>query len=143
MDERRVADYFVVAGLAAYDQEDNQDDDLIKNDRENNNEKLEEWFQEGTQIKDTNLQAPITDLAIIFPALGEDCPEGYEVLEQTVSGFKADLNHGSLRTEECFLCYRRGRDKPPLVDIGKVYYHRITSCLGKWKSMIYFISFQV
>ena len=117
MDERRVADYFVVAGLAAqYD--DNSRSQNDKGDSENSNEVLEDWCQEGTHLKDTNLQAPITDLAIIFPALGETCPEGYELLESTVTGFRADLNHGSLRTEECFLCFRRGRDKPPLVDIG-------------------------
>jgi hypothetical protein len=122
MDERRVADYFVVAGLPAQD-EDELSSSTEKNDENENkgepDEKLEDWCQEGTHLKDTNLQAPITDLAIIFPALGEICPEGFFLLEYTVTGFKADLNHGSLRTEECYLCYRRGRDKPPLVDIGK------------------------
>ncbi|XP_011506517.1 PREDICTED: DENN domain-containing protein 4C isoform X2 [Ceratosolen solmsi marchali] len=124
MDERRVADYFVVAGLPAQD-EDELNSAIEKNDENENkgesDEKLEDWCQEGTHLKDTNLQAPITDLAIIFPALGETCPEGFSLLEYTVSGFKADLNHGSLRTEECYLCYRRGRDKPPLVDIGVIY----------------------
>ncbi|CAG2066251.1 unnamed protein product, partial [Timema podura] len=33
----------------------------------------------------------------------------------------ADLNHGSLRSPDIYLCYRRGRDKPPLVDIGIMY----------------------
>ena len=120
MDERRVADYFVVAGLP--DQDDDSPGTEENNDKEEKDEngwKLEDWCQEGTHLKDTNMQAPITDLAIIFPALGETCPEGFNPLENTVSGFKADLNHGSLRTEECYLCYRRGRDKPPLVDIGE------------------------
>lgn len=111
MDERRVADYFVVAGLPGQNEDFNND---------NESEKLEDWCQEGTHLKDMNMQAPITDLAVIFPALGESCPDGYTLLDQTVSGFPADLNHGSLRTNECYLCYRRGRDKPPLVDIGKV-----------------------
>ncbi|XP_012273297.1 DENN domain-containing protein 4C isoform X2 [Orussus abietinus] len=113
MDERRVADYFVIAGLPGQDDDDSQEN-------ENSNE-LEDWCQEGTHLKDMNMQAPITDLAVIFPALGEQCPEGYTVLEYTVSGLPADLNHGSLRTNECYLCYRRGRDKPPLVDIGVIY----------------------
>lgn len=112
MDDRRVADYFVVAGLPG------QNDDF---DNDNESDKLEDWCQEGTHLKDCNLQAPITDLAVIFPALGETCPEGYTLLEHTVSGFPGDLNHGSLRTNECYLCYRRGRDKPPLVDIGNYY----------------------
>lgn len=122
MDDRRVADYFVVAGLPTQDEDEinfNNKNDDENEDRQENGERLEDWCQEGTHLKDTNLQAPITDLAIIFPALDETCPEGFTLLEYTVSGFKADLNHGSLRTEECFLCYRRGRDKPPLVDIGK------------------------
>ncbi|XP_015124873.1 DENN domain-containing protein Crag isoform X2 [Diachasma alloeum] len=113
MDERRVADYFVVAGLPG------ANDD---SDKENEStEKLENWCQEGTHLKDMHMQAPITDLAVIFTSLGEKCPEGFICLEQTVSGFPADLNHGSLRTNECYLCYRRGRDKPPLVDIGVIY----------------------
>ncbi|XP_034939272.1 DENN domain-containing protein Crag isoform X2 [Chelonus insularis] len=112
MDDRRVADYFVVAGLPGQNED---------SDKENESEKLEDWCQEGTHLKDMNMQAPITDLAVIFPALGETCPEGYTLLEYTVSGFPADLNHGSLRTNECYLCYRRGRDKPPLVDIGIIY----------------------
>ncbi|KMQ97226.1 c-myc promoter-binding protein [Lasius niger] len=111
MDERRVADYFVIAGLPG------QDDELGEDNNETN-DKLEDWCQEGTHLKDMHMPPPITDLAVIFPALGEYCPEGYTLLEQTVSGFPADLNHGSLRTNECYLCYRRGRDKPPLVDIG-------------------------
>uniref|UniRef100_A0ABD2WNI0 UDENN domain-containing protein n=1 Tax=Trichogramma kaykai TaxID=54128 RepID=A0ABD2WNI0_9HYME len=117
MDERRVADYFVVAGLPDQDTEVIETNGENQCNIENGGYKLEDWCQEGA-TKDTNLKPPITDLAIIFPALGEDCPEGYTMLEYTDSGFKADLNHGSLRTEECYLCYRRGRDKPPLVDIG-------------------------
>ncbi|XP_032452494.1 DENN domain-containing protein Crag isoform X1 [Nasonia vitripennis] len=124
MDERRVADYFVVAGLPAQDEDEVVPDIEKRDENEGKGEngwKLEDWCQEGTHVKDTNLQAPITDLAIIFPAFGETCPEGFSLLEYTVTGFKADLNHGSLRTEECYLCYRRGRDKPPLVDIGVIY----------------------
>ncbi|XP_046624010.1 C-myc promoter-binding protein isoform X2 [Neodiprion virginianus] len=114
MDERRVADYFVVAGLPG------QDDNFSTDENDESN-KLEDWCQEGTHLKDTHMQAPITDLAIIFPALGETCPEDYTLLSKTVTGFPADLNHGSLRTNECYICYKRGRDKPPLVDIGVIY----------------------
>ncbi|XP_011063749.1 PREDICTED: C-myc promoter-binding protein isoform X3 [Acromyrmex echinatior] len=113
MDDRRVADYFVIAGLPGQDDELSEDNET--------NDKLEAWCQEGTHLKDMHMPPPITDLAVIFPALGEHCPEGYTLLEYTVSGFPADLNHGSLRTNECYLCYRRGRDKPPLVDIGVIY----------------------
>ncbi|XP_026683814.1 DENN domain-containing protein Crag-like [Diaphorina citri] len=37
---------------------------------------------------------------------------------RTSTGLSADLNHGSFKSPEVFLCYRRGRDKPPLVDVG-------------------------
>ncbi|XP_011298582.1 DENN domain-containing protein 4C isoform X2 [Fopius arisanus] len=113
MDERRVADYFVVAGLPGENNESDKENELA--------DKLEDWCQEGTHLKDMHMQAPITDLAVIFTSLGEKCPDGFTCLEKTVSGLPADLNHGSLRNNECYLCYRRGRDKPPLVDIGVIY----------------------
>lgn len=98
MDERRVADYFVITGLP------------------NEPEPLDE-----TILNDGgNLKAPITDIGVIFPSLGEKLPDDYEMLTRTPTGLNADLNHGSLRTIECYLCVRRGRDKPPLVDIGKL-----------------------
>lgn len=96
MDERRVADYFVVAGLPDEP----------------------EPLDESTPNDGGNLKSPITDIGVIFPSLGETLPEEYEILTRTPTGLNADLNHGSLRTIECFLCVRRGRDKPPLVDIG-------------------------
>ncbi|XP_023245418.1 DENN domain-containing protein 4C [Copidosoma floridanum] len=120
MDERRIADYFVVAGLPIGDEE---NDEVVNFNEENevNDEKLEKRYNEGTHLEDADVQVPITDLVIIFPGQGETCPEGFTLLEHTVTGFKADLNHGSLRSEECYLCFRRGRDKPPLVDIGVMY----------------------
>lgn len=102
MDDRRVADYFVVAGLP------------------DNPEPLDETtLSEGGNLKASHGQPPITDISVIFPSLGENKPDEYEVITKTPTGLSADLNHGSLRTVECFLCVRRGRDKPPLVDIGK------------------------
>ena len=89
-DQPRVADYFVTVGL----------NDLKK--PETDGETLE----------------PITDLAVIFPSLGEEAPPGFECVEFTPTGLSANLNHGSLRSPSCYLCYRRGRDRPPLTDIG-------------------------
>ncbi len=88
----RVADYFVVAGLG-----------------QNAKRVLD---AEGTRVD------PITDITVIFKNKGEIPPDGFTCVETTPSGFSADLNSGSLRSESCFLCYRRGRDKPPIVDIG-------------------------
>ncbi|XP_064212569.1 DENN domain-containing protein Crag isoform X3 [Tribolium castaneum] len=104
MDEKRVADYFVVAGLP---------DDPEPLD--------ETTLSEGGNLKASHGQAPITDISVIFPGLGEKPPPGWCVVMKTPSGLVADLNHGSLRTNECHLCYKRGRDKPPLVDIGVMY----------------------
>nr|CAH7749959.1 unnamed protein product [Callosobruchus chinensis] len=104
MDERRVADYFVVAGLP------------------NDPEPLDEMtLSEGGNLKASHGQPPITDISVIFPSLGETKPDDFEVITKTPTGLSADLNHGSLRTMECYLCIRRGRDKPPLVDIGVMY----------------------
>ncbi|KAE8753068.1 hypothetical protein FOCC_FOCC000413 [Frankliniella occidentalis] len=103
MDDRRIADYFVVAGLPPQPQH------------------LEDVSRDGTMPSGLVGPAPITDLAVIFPSLGESPPPGFSLLEVTPSGLPANLNHGSYRTPEVFLCYRRGRDKPPLVDIGVMY----------------------
>lgn len=64
---------------------------------------------------------PITDIAVIITDEGEQVPEGYTCIETTPTGFPADLNHGSIRAPCMFLCYKRGTDKPPLVDIGVLY----------------------
>ncbi|XP_050536920.1 DENN domain-containing protein Crag isoform X2 [Daktulosphaira vitifoliae] len=102
MEERRVVDYFVVVGAS-----DEQSHDDIN----------------STHLKQSLCSdlPPITDLAIVFPSLGEKVPSDFIVVDTTPSGLIADLNHGSLRSPEVFLCYRRGRDKPPIVDIGIMY----------------------
>ncbi|XP_060525748.1 DENN domain-containing protein Crag isoform X2 [Cylas formicarius] len=104
MDERRIADYFIIAGLPE-DPEPLDDTTL----------------SEGGNLKASHGQPPITDINVIFPSLGETKPNGWELIKKTPTGLVADLNHGSLRSIECFLCIRRGRDKPPLVDIGVMY----------------------
>uniref|UniRef100_A0A915JL67 Uncharacterized protein n=1 Tax=Romanomermis culicivorax TaxID=13658 RepID=A0A915JL67_ROMCU len=71
--------------------------------------------------KETTPQPPITDICVIFPGVGEQVPEGYTCIETTPTGFSADLNHGSLRTNLCYLCYKRGFHKPALVDLGVLY----------------------
>ncbi|XP_023389485.1 DENN domain-containing protein 4C isoform X2 [Pteropus vampyrus] len=98
----RVTDYFVVAGLTdtstLLDQEINRSD-----------------------TKSTGPKAPITDIAVINKSAGETVPEGYTCVEATPSALQANLNYGSLKSPELFLCYKRGRDKPPLTDIGVLY----------------------
>ncbi|XP_063539999.1 DENN domain-containing protein Crag [Cydia strobilella] len=101
MDEKRVADYFVIAGLP-------ETPELLDD-------------SDSGHLKGYSTKAPITDISVVFPSLGETVPNGYELIETTPSGLPADLNHGSIRTPECFICIRRGRDRAPLVDIGVMY----------------------
>lgn len=95
----RVTDYFVVAGLT---------DTSTLLDQEINR----------LDTKLTGPKAPITDIAVINKSAGETVPEGYTCVEATPSTLQANLNYGSLKSPELFLCYKRGRDKPPLTDIG-------------------------
>lgn len=63
-------------------------------------------------------QQPIVDLVIIDRTHGEDPPAGYEPIFTTPTRLSANLNHSGLRSHEMYLCVRRGRDKPPITDIG-------------------------
>lgn len=98
-----MADYFVVAGLP------------------DNPRPLEEDFSAVQSPRAASGLLPVTDLAVIIRSQGEMVPPDFECLEQTPLGFPADLNHGSLRSPSIYLCFKRGRDKPPLVDVGVLY----------------------
>lgn len=104
MDENRVADYFVVAGLP-------KNPSLLQ----------ENIFNDTSHRRPVDAVAPIVEIGVYFPTLGESVPDGHEILEKTPTGLDADLNHGSVRTPPCFIYYRRGYDRPPLVDIGILY----------------------
>lgn len=99
----RVTDYFVVAGLT--------DTSTL----------LDQEINRIDTNKSIGPKAPITDIAVIIKSAGETVPEGYTCVEATPSALQANLNYGSLKSPELFLCYRRGRDKPPLTDIGVLY----------------------
>ncbi|NXT35112.1 MYCPP protein, partial [Pelecanoides urinatrix] len=103
----RVADYFVVAGLT----------DISK--------PLEEeiHFNDACH-KIAKPKEPITDVTVINKSLGEEVPQGYKCIDVTPSGLSADLNNGSLVGPQIYLCYRRGRDKPPLTDLGNADFSR-------------------
>ncbi|GIY17953.1 c-myc promoter-binding protein [Caerostris darwini] len=103
MDDKRVADYFVVAGL------------------QDNASPLDEFSRDGNIPKSTHPLVPITDVTVIIRSQGETVPKGFTCIEYTPLNFPADLNHGSIRSPNIYFCYRRGRDKPPLVDIGVLY----------------------
>ncbi|MEE6459002.1 hypothetical protein FKM82_000499 [Ascaphus truei] len=108
----RVADYFVVAGLT-------------------DTSKLLDHDMGRMETKTAGPKAPITNLVVINKSAGETVPEGYTCIEVTQSGLQANLNHGSLKSPELFICYKRERGKAPLTDIGVLYEGKerlITGC---------------
>lgn len=60
----------------------------------------------------------VTDLAVIARGLGEEVPEGFTCIERTLGGHSAELSAGLINNPHLYLCYRRGRDKPPILDLG-------------------------
>lgn len=112
MDEKRVSDYFVVAGLPETTR---QPFDDYFNGRDGSTSPL------LASSASSSHNDPITDITVIIRSAGEQVPPSWYCIETTPTGHPADLNHGSLRSPNIFLCYRRGRDKPPLVDIGVLY----------------------
>ncbi|CAI4221129.1 unnamed protein product [Auanema sp. JU1783] len=99
-DEHRIFEHFVIAGL--------------------DKSSLEQLSPSSQECGCRNIQplAPITDICVIFPSLGETMPEGFEIISTTPLGYPADLNHGSIRIPSVFIGFRRGYHKPPIVDIG-------------------------
>lgn len=69
MDDRRVADYFVVAGLP----------EVV--------EPVDDISKDGYQLKWYHTKPPITDIAVVFSSLGESCPKDYEIIEETPTGW--------------------------------------------------------
>ncbi|KAM8960536.1 DENN domain-containing protein 4C [Pelodytes ibericus] len=98
----RVADYFVVAGLT-------------------DTSKLLDHDMARMESKTVGPKAPITDIVIINKTADETVPEGYTCIEVTPTGHQANLNHGSIKSPELYICYKRERGKAPLTDIGVLY----------------------
>uniref|UniRef100_A0A8C7G328 DENN domain containing 4B n=1 Tax=Oncorhynchus kisutch TaxID=8019 RepID=A0A8C7G328_ONCKI len=96
----QLVDYFVVAGLAP-----------------GGSAPLdEEGQQRGGRVVE-----PVIDLAVIARGLGEEVPEGFTCIEKTQGGHPAELSTGLINNPHMYLCYRRGHDKPPILDLGVLY----------------------
>ena len=91
----QLLDYFVVAGLS------------------DASRPLDDAEQRPARRRD-----PITDVALIIRSQGEDVPHGFTCIERTAGGRPAELSAGLLHSHQMFVCYRRGRDKPPLLELG-------------------------
>ncbi|XP_073715692.1 C-myc promoter-binding protein-like isoform X2 [Misgurnus anguillicaudatus] len=100
----RVADYFVVAGLT-----------------EASTPLEKEIVFDDACHKAAQPKLPITDVVVLMQSIGEDVPSGYKCIKTTPTGLSADLNNGSLMAPEFYICYRRGRDRPPIIDLGVLY----------------------
>ncbi|XP_034029821.1 DENN domain-containing protein 4B-like isoform X2 [Thalassophryne amazonica] len=64
---------------------------------------------------------PVTDVTVIARGFGEDVPEGFTCIEKTLGSHSAELSAGLINNPHLYLCYRRGRDKPPILDLGVLY----------------------
>lgn len=96
----QLVDYFVVAGLT------------------DASRPLED---ENQQQRPARPSEPITDVAVIIRSQGEEVPHGFTCIETTTSGHPVDLNAGLLNNPQMFICYKRGRDKLPLIELGVHY----------------------
>uniref|UniRef100_A0A8C5E8H9 DENN/MADD domain containing 4B n=1 Tax=Gouania willdenowi TaxID=441366 RepID=A0A8C5E8H9_GOUWI len=98
----QLVDYFVVAGL----------------DPDGSWKPLDE---DGKASSSSRAVEPVTDVAVIARGLGEDVPEGFTCIEKTLGGHSAELSAGLINNPHLYLCYRRGRDKPPVLELGVLY----------------------
>ncbi|XP_038624935.1 DENN domain-containing protein 4B [Tachyglossus aculeatus] len=95
----RLVDYFVVAGLAAGAGEDRE-------------------APGGPAPRPAD---PITDVAVVARALGEEVPQGFTWVQASAGGHPLEQGPGLLAGPPPAICYRRGRDKAPLVELGVLY----------------------
>ncbi|XP_030397816.1 DENN domain-containing protein 4B isoform X2 [Gopherus evgoodei] len=93
----QLVDYFVVAGLT------------------DSSRALEE---ESQQPRPARPSEPITDVAVVIRSQGEEVPQGFTCIESSTAGHPVDLNAGLLNSPQMYLCYKRGRGKPPLIELG-------------------------
>nr|XP_034954071.1 DENN domain-containing protein 4B isoform X3 [Zootoca vivipara] len=96
----QLVDYFVVAGLA------------------DTSAPLEDESQPPRPARPSE---PIVDVAVIVRSQGEEVPHGFTCIDRTTSGNPVELNAGLLNNPQMYICYRRGRDKPPIVELGVHY----------------------
>ncbi|XP_063172688.1 DENN domain-containing protein 4B isoform X1 [Candoia aspera] len=96
----QLVDYFVVAGLV------------------DTSKPLEDEAQAPRPARPSE---PIVDVAVIVRSQGEEVPHGFTCIDRTTSGHPVELNASLLNNPQMFICYRRGRDKPSIVELGVHY----------------------
>lgn len=110
----QLVDYFVVAGLDPAGPWRPLDED----GKSSNSSSSTSSSSSSSSSSSGRAVEPVTDLAVIARGLGEEVPEGFTCIERTLGGHSAELSAGLINNPHLYLCYRRGRDKPPILDIG-------------------------
>ncbi|XP_053743067.1 DENN domain-containing protein 4B-like isoform X1 [Synchiropus splendidus] len=108
----QLVDYFVVAGLNPAGPWKSLDEDAKTSSSSSS---------PTSSSASVRAVEPVTDLAVIARGLGEEVPEGFTCIEKTLGGHSAELSAGLINNPHLYLCYRRGRDKPPVLDLGVLY----------------------
>ncbi|CAN9514453.1 unnamed protein product [Ophioblennius macclurei] len=111
----QLVDYFVVAGLDPAGPWRPLDDDGKTTMCSSSSSSSSSAAASGRAVD------PVTDLVVIARGLGEEVPEGFTCIEKTLGGHSAELSAGLINNPHLYLCYRRGRDKPPVLDLGVLY----------------------
>ncbi|CAF3583700.1 unnamed protein product [Adineta steineri] len=118
MDEKRLVDHFALIGVGSTGSI--KRDELLPTASTPTGDGSLQFSSRNYDFTPQH-QQPIVDLAIIDRTHGEEPPAGYETIWTTPNNFSANLNHSGLRNHEMYLCIRRGRDKPPITDIGVLF----------------------
>ncbi|KAM4013187.1 DENN domain-containing protein 4B isoform 1-T2 [Anomaloglossus baeobatrachus] len=95
----KLVDYFVVAGLTGTTRP----------------------LEEENRQRPARPAEPVTDVAVIIRSQAEDVPHGFTCIEKTPGGHTADLSSSFINNQQMYLCYRRGRDKTPITELGVHY----------------------
>lgn len=95
--EPRLADYFITVGLGAQ-----------VTPLEVPKEEFDWAVASGS---------PVTDISVIF-SRNEKPPPGYECIETTPKGRSANVNPLGLHKGPIYICYCRGTEKPPILEVG-------------------------
>ncbi|XP_075048507.1 DENN domain-containing protein 4B isoform X2 [Mixophyes fleayi] len=95
----KLVDYFVIAGLTPTCRP----------------------LEEENRQRSARPAEPVIDVAVIIRSQCEEVPHGFTCIEKTPGGQSADLNPSLLTNQQIYLCYRRGRDKAPITELGVHY----------------------
>lgn len=123
-ERQQVADYFVVVGIGDSIRQYNAEKELAANapdgpaaSRMTSSSSMTSNHELRQLELPTSLE-PITDIGVVCLAVGETIPSNYSGVISTPAGHCANFHHGTPNSNKAvYLCFRRGRDRPPIIDI--------------------------